>query len=137
MRLKIFIFIIQSNITNLYWYILQLFFQNRASIFALYSTCLHSKLEWRTFSAHPSSIVGIKNFHIGLFCECNSSQKITLSCCCPRPAASSLDYDSPWDEISMERIVGTDILCAGVACKNSGKVNGAIFVRSLIVSADL
>ena len=35
----------------------------------------------------------------------------------------------------MKRIVDTDILSPGVACKNSGNWNGAVLVRSLILSA--
>ena len=37
----------------------------------------------------------------------------------------------------IERIMDTDILSPGVACKNSGNWNGAVMVRSSILSVDL
>ena len=48
-----------------------------------------------------------------------------------------LDSSFPRMKYLMERIVDTDILSPGVACKNSGNWNGAVLVRILIISAAL
>ena len=48
-----------------------------------------------------------------------------------------LNFSSCWDEICMKRIVDTDILSSGVACKDSDNWNGLLMVKILILSVVL